>query len=60
LLCWLHRFLSFWRLSSARGPTLTLMVFVPFAMVYMDQPFKLDDIWAALCLAGAVYFIFRA
>ncbi len=34
-------------------------VFVPFAMFYMDQPFKLDYIWAALCLVGAVYFIFR-
>lgn len=39
---------------------ITLAVFVPFAMVYMDQPFKLDYIWAALCLVGAVYFIFRA
>jgi uncharacterized protein (DUF486 family) len=39
---------------------ITLTVFVPFAMVYMQQPFKLDYIWAALCLVGAVYFIFRA
>ena len=39
---------------------ITLMVFVPFAMFYMNQPFKLDYIWAALCLVGAVYFIFRA
>jgi uncharacterized protein len=39
---------------------ITLSVFVPFAMVYMNQPFKLDYIWAALCLVGAVYFIFRA
>lgn len=39
---------------------ITLAVFVPFAMVYMNQPFKLDYIWAALCLVGAVYFIFRA
>lgn len=38
---------------------ITLAVFVPFAMVYMNQPFKLDYIWAALCLVGAVYFIFR-
>jgi uncharacterized protein len=38
----------------------TLSVFVPFAMLYMDQPFKLDYVWAALCLVGAVYFIFRA
>jgi uncharacterized protein (DUF486 family) len=38
---------------------ITLSVFVPFAMIYMDQPFKLDYVWAALCLVGAVYFIFR-
>ncbi|MBO4790349.1 MAG: DMT family protein [Oxalobacter sp.] len=39
---------------------ITLSVFVPFAMFYMDQPFKTDYIWAALCLVGAVYFIFRS
>jgi len=38
---------------------ITLVIFVPFAMLYMDQPFKLDYVWAALCLLGAVYFIFR-
>jgi uncharacterized protein (DUF486 family) len=38
---------------------ITLAVFVPFAMMYMGQPFKTDYIWAALCLIGAVYFIFR-
>lgn len=38
---------------------ITLTVFVPFAMMYMDQPFKLDYVWAGLCLVGAVYFIFR-
>lgn len=38
---------------------ITLSVFVPFAMMYMDQPFKLDYVWAGLCLVGAVYFIFR-
>jgi len=38
---------------------ITLVVFVPFAMVYMDQPIKLDYLWAGLCLVGAVYFIFR-
>jgi len=38
---------------------ITLTVFVPFAMFYMNQPFKLDYVWAALCLVGAVYFIFR-
>ena len=39
---------------------ITLAVFVPFAMVYMNQPFKLDYVWAGLCLVGAVYFIFRS
>ena len=39
---------------------ITLGVFVPFAMLYMKQPFKLDYIWAGLCLMGAVYFIFRS
>jgi uncharacterized protein (DUF486 family) len=39
---------------------ITLTVFVPFAMLYMDQPFKTDFIWAGLCLVGAVYFIFRS
>lgn len=38
---------------------ITLAVFVPFAMLYMNEPFKLDYLWAALCLMGAVYFIFR-
>lgn len=37
----------------------TLSVFVPFAFFYMKQPLKLDYIWAACCLAGAVYFVFR-
>lgn len=39
---------------------ITLAVFVPFAMFFMQQPFKLDFVWAGLCLVGAVYFIFRA
>ena len=39
---------------------ITLSVFVPFAMYYMNEPLKLDYVWAALCLMGAVYFIFRS
>jgi uncharacterized protein (DUF486 family) len=39
---------------------ITLSVFVPFAVFYMHEPFKLDYIWAGLCLSGAVYFIFRS
>ena len=38
---------------------ITLTVFVPFAVMYMKQPLKLDYLWAALCMVGAVYFIFR-
>jgi uncharacterized protein len=39
---------------------ITLTVFVPFAILYMKQPLKLDYLWAALCMLGAVYFIFRS
>ena len=38
---------------------ITLADFVPFAVLYMGQPVKLDFLWAGLCLLGAVYFIFR-
>jgi uncharacterized protein (DUF486 family) len=38
---------------------ITLCVFVPFAIFYMGQPVKLDYVWAAVCLMGAVYFVFR-
>jgi uncharacterized protein (DUF486 family) len=38
---------------------ITLAVFVPFAVVYMKQPLRLDFLWAALCVLGAVYFVFR-
>lgn len=38
---------------------ITLSVFVPFSIWYMKQPIKLDFLWAAMCLCGAVFFIFR-
>lgn len=38
---------------------ITLTVFVPFVLLYMRQPLKLDYLWASLCMLGAVYFIFR-
>lgn len=38
---------------------ITLCVFVPFVVFYMNQPLKLDYLWAALCILGAVYFVFR-
>ena len=39
---------------------ITLAVFVPFALFYLREPLKLDYAWAALCLLGAVYFVFRS
>lgn len=38
---------------------ITLSVFAPFAVWYLRQPLKLDYLWAAVCLCGAVYFVFR-
>ena len=38
----------------------TLAVFVPFALLYMGQPPKLDYLWASFCLVGAAYFVFRS
>jgi uncharacterized protein len=38
---------------------ITLSVFVPFALLYLKEPLKLDYLWAALCILGAVFFIFR-
>jgi len=38
---------------------ISLSVFVPFAIFYMNQPFKWDFVWAGLCMVGAVYFMFR-
>jgi uncharacterized protein (DUF486 family) len=39
---------------------ITLTVFVPFAVYYLKEPLKLDYLWAAICLLGAVYFVFRS
>ena len=39
---------------------ITLSVFVPFVVLYMREPLKLDYLWAALCMVGAVYFMFRS
>jgi len=39
---------------------ITLAVFVPFAIFYLKEPLKLDYLWAALCILGAVYFVFRS
>ena len=39
---------------------ITLSVFVPFSLLYLKEPLKLDYLWAGLCMVGAVYFIFRS
>ncbi len=39
---------------------ITLAVFVPFAVYYLKEPLKLDYLWAALCILGAVFFVFRS
>src|SRR3989441_9677588 len=39
---------------------ITLSVFAPFAVLYLNQPLKWDFLWAGLCMVGAVYFIFRS
>ncbi|MEQ1437875.1 DMT family protein [Fontimonas sp. SYSU GA230001] len=39
---------------------ITLIVFVPFVLMYMQQSLKWDYLWAALCMVGAVYFVFRS
>lgn len=38
---------------------ITLTVFVPFSVIYLKEPLKLDYLWAGLCLIGAVFFMFR-
>jgi uncharacterized protein (DUF486 family) len=75
LISWGVAFFEYWlavpanRIGYASGLNLaqlkimqeviTLLVFVPFVVLYMKQPLKLDYLWAALCMLGAVYFIFR-
>jgi uncharacterized protein len=39
---------------------ITLSVFVPFSVMYLKEPLKLDYLWAGICLVGAVYFMFRS
>ncbi len=39
---------------------ISLSVFIPFSIIYMKEPLKLDYLWAAFCLLGSVYFVFRS
>ena len=56
--------IGYTRLSLAQlkilQEVITLGVFVPFALLYMGKTLKLDYLWAALCILGAVYFMFRS
>jgi len=49
-------------LSQLKIPqeAISLSVFVPFAWLVMKQPVRSDYLWAALCVLGAVYFVFRS
>ena len=38
---------------------ITLSVFVPFAVLFMGQPLRLNFLYAGICLCGAVFFMFR-
>lgn len=38
---------------------ITILVFIVFSTFYMNQSFKLDYLWAGLCMVGAVYFVFK-
>ena len=53
-----HQTLSLSQLKILQE-VITLSVFVPFSILYMQQPIKRDFVYAALCLLGAVYFMFR-
>lgn len=39
---------------------ITLAVFIPFSVFFLNEPLKLNYLWAGLCMVGAVYFMFRA
>ena len=54
-----HTQLSFGQLKILQE-VITLSVFVPFVVLYLREPLKLDYLWAGLCILGAVYFIFRS
>jgi hypothetical protein len=53
-----YRVLSIGQLKIIQE-VVTLSVFVPFSLIYLKEPLRLDYLWAALCLVGAVYFVFR-
>ncbi|MEZ4607418.1 MAG: DMT family protein [Deinococcales bacterium] len=54
-----HKILSVAQLKMLQE-VISLSVFVPFAILYLKESIKLDYLWAALCILGAVYFVFRS
>ncbi|MEZ5980127.1 MAG: DMT family protein [Planctomycetota bacterium] len=54
-----HTVLSVQQLKMLQE-VVSLSVFVPFSLLYLKEPLKLDYLWAALCILGAVYFVFRS
>jgi hypothetical protein len=38
---------------------ITLLIFIPFSIFYMKEQFRIDFVWAGICILGAVFFIFR-
>jgi uncharacterized protein len=38
---------------------IALSVFAPFAVLYLKERLSWNYLWAALCLCGAAFFIFR-
>ena len=53
-----HRELELGQLKILQE-AIALTVFVPFAILYMKEPVRLNYLWAALCICGAVFFVFR-
>jgi uncharacterized protein (DUF486 family) len=39
---------------------ISLLVFIPFSVLYMKAPIGSDYFFASLCILGAVFFIFRS
>ncbi|MCE2684465.1 MAG: DMT family protein [Verrucomicrobiae bacterium] len=38
---------------------ITLLVFVPFLVLFLGEKWKWDYLWAFFCILGAVFFVFR-
>ncbi len=53
-----HQVLSLGQLKILQE-VITLSVFVPFSVFYMQENIKQDYFWAALCIFAAAFFMFR-